>query len=187
MNTPFLEQDFDPTRRTLLKVGIAGSALLFAGRWLASPSEAAETSSTPAAALTYLTAADVVVLGRIVPVMLHGALPQDDAQQRVAIGEIISGVDTTIGFQPPAVRQEIKDLFGLLTTGATRVVVAGIWKSWDKASTEDVWGFLDKWRNSRFDLLRSAYLGLNNLIVGSWYGNPKSWSPIGYGGAPKIV
>ncbi len=166
----------DTKRRAFLKVGIAGFALLYAGRWLA-PARAAE-GATPSFPFKNLMQEDTVVLSRVVPVMLHGALPLDGAQY---------GVDLTIGYQPPSVRTEIRDLFNLLNNAATRALVAGIWKPWSKATNQDIQEFLASWRDSRFDLLRSAYIGLNNLIVGSWYGNPRSWSRIGYGGAPKIV
>lgn len=173
------------SRRSFLKVGLAGSVLLFAGRWL-TVIEAAETS-TSNLSLRYLSSADVAVLRHIIPIMLEGALPNDEVSLREAIDEIISGVDTTIDYQPPSVRKEISDLFGILTSGTTRALVAGIWKTWDKTTPDDVRAFLTSWRNSRFDLLRSAYLGLNNLIMGSWYANPRSWSRIGYGGPPKIA
>ncbi len=175
----------DTKRRAFLKVGIAGFALLYAGRWLA-PARAAE-GATPSFPLKNLTQEDAVVLSRVIPVMLHGALPLDGAQFKTAIDEVMYGVDLTIGYQPPSVRTEIRDLFNLLNNAAMRALVAGIWKPWSKATNQDIQEFLASWRDSRFDLLRSAYIGLNNLIVGSWYGNPRSWPRIGYGGAPKLV
>jgi len=188
MNTPItsMERQFDADRRTFLKVGVAGAALLFAGRWLP-PARAGLASAGQALAFANLSPADAVALERIIPVMLHGALPQDEAQRQAAIGEILHGIDVTIGYQPPAVRREIRDLFGLLTKSVTRVVVAGVWKSWDRASNEEIQKFLTGWRNSRFGLLRSAYVGLHDLTVGSWYANPRSWARLGYGGPPKIA
>ena len=119
--------------------------------------------------------------------MLKGALPPDHGERNAAIGEIIRGVDFTIGCQPAHIRDEIRDLFGILTGTVTRALIAGIWRSWENASEKDVREFLTSWRNSRIDALRSAYIGLNNLIVGSWYGNPKSWKRIGYPGPPQIA
>ncbi|MFL6649477.1 MAG: twin-arginine translocation pathway signal protein, partial [Sulfurifustaceae bacterium] len=133
------------------------------------------------------TDADVVILGRIAPVVLAGALPRDAAQLNSAIAEIIAGIDMTIGYEPPAVRKEIRDLFNLLGSGVTRSLVAGMWQPWENASNESIQKFLTSWRNSRFDLLRSAYIGLTGLIIGSWYGNPRSWERIGYPGPPRIA
>lgn len=176
--------DYNAERRTFLKAGVAGSMLLLAGRWLA-PAAAAEAADGPAFA--NITTADASVLARIIPVMLSGALPQEHGQLNAAIGEIVRGVDTTIGYQPPGVRGEIHGLFGLLTRSITRVLIAGVWSSWEKASDEDVRDFLSSWHDSRIGMLRSAYVGLSNLITGSWYANPKSWGRIGYPGPPKIA
>ena len=173
---------FDAGRRAFLKTGVAGSALLVVGRWL----PAANAAPAEAPALRYLGSADSVMLKRIIPVMLDGALPQDARQRAGAVDEILYGIDLAIHHQPARVRGEIADLFGLLTRGVTRALVAGVWSSWEKASSADIEEFLAGWRNSRFALLRSGYLGLNQLIVGSWYGNPRSWARIGYGGPPKL-
>jgi len=126
------------------------------------------------------------MLIRVVPVMLEGALPADRGQFNAAIGEILRGIDTTIGHQALSVRGEIRDLFGVLTKSLTRSLIAGIWTSWEEATDEDIREFLSSWRNSRLDTLRTGYIGLNNLIVGSWYGNPKAWARIGYDGPPAI-
>jgi len=171
-------------RRAFLKTGVAGAALLFAARWAAPiPAADAQTAGLP---LNFLTADDAGVLRRIAPVMLAGALPDEGAPRKTAIDEVITGVDLAIGYQPPSVRREIRDLFNLLENAVTRALAAGVWTSWDRASDQTIREFLASWHDSRFDLLRTAYIGLNNLIVGSWYGNPKSWARIGYSGPPKI-
>lgn len=171
-------------RRTFLKVGVAGAALLLVGRWLA-PTFAGQ-SGTDAILMRNLAPADARSLRRIVPVLLEGALPADKIERETAIVEIIHGVDRTVGHQSPAVRQEIRDLFGLLSGATTRALVAGIWSSWEQARDDDIRAFLTSWRNSRFDLLRAGYAGLNNLIATSWYGNPRSWTRIGYAGPPSL-
>lgn len=176
---------FERERRIFLKVGVGGAALLLLGRWL--PAAPAADAVDAGTRFIYLTTADAAALARIIPVMLEGALPEDRGQQNAAIGEIVRGIDIVIGYQPHNARAEIRDLFGLLTKGVTRALVAGVWRSWENATDKDVRAFLASWRNSRLGLLRSAYIGLNNLIVGSWYGNPKSWERIGYPGPPKIA
>lgn len=181
LSPPFAAQAADPSRRTVLKTGAAGVALLLAGRWLA-PTAAASSDTVPA----FLTGDDTAVLRRVVPVLLQGALPQDRAEQAAAIAEIIAGMDRAILFLPPGVRKELRDLFNLLTTGVTRALVAGVWSPWDKAADRDIEAFLSSWRASRFGLLRSAYTALHDLTVGSWYGNPKSWARIGYRGPPRL-
>lgn len=36
----------------------------------------------------------------------------------------------------------------------------------------------------RFDLLKSGYAALHDLILGTWYAQPESWAAIGYPGPP---
>jgi hypothetical protein len=171
-----------PGRRKLLQAGIAGSALLVALRWrLAVPA-----NESPRAGFLRLYADEASVLRFIIPVMLAGALPPDTAAREAAIAEILQGIDATMEHEPPAVRDEIHELFGLLTLGATRALVAGIWGPWQEASEAEIHEFLARWRNSRFALLRSAYVGLSNLITAAWYANPSSWPRIGYPGPPRL-
>jgi len=185
-NTSPPPSDFGSGRRTFLKAGMAGTALLLLGRWLP-PARAADSNGAKESTFAYLTAADAAMLVRIVPIMLDGALPKEPGQFNAAVGDILRGIDVTIGHQALSVRGEVRDLFGVLTKTITRSLIAGIWTSWDKATDQDIRDFLASWRDSRFDTLRTGYIGLNNLIVGSWYGNPKSWVRIGYDGPPAIA
>ena len=173
-------------RRRFLQAGIAGSALLFALRWHRAGASTGNAPDGSKAGLARLSAQEASALRRIIPVMLAGALPDDAAAREKALGEVLQGIDHTLEFEPPAVRDEIHELFGLLTLGATRALVAGIWSSWDRAGEAEIQEFLAGWRNSRFALLRSAYVGLNNLITAAWYANPASWPRIGYPGPPRL-
>jgi hypothetical protein len=57
---------------------------------------------------------------------------------------------------------------------------------WNEAPEAEVRAFLDRFRTSTFDLLRSAYGALHQLTFAAWYGNPQSWSAIGYAGPPEL-
>ena len=135
--------------------------------------------------MRWLDARRQVIVAAIVPAMLAGALPPD-ADLVVVRDEVISGVDRAIAGLPPAVRGEMSDLFALLAFAPARCLVAGLWPAWDQASTADVNGFLDRWRDSRFSLLHSAYDALHQIVYAAWYGNPRAWRAIGYAGPPAI-
>jgi len=117
--------------------------------------------------------------------MLEGALPAGDAAP-AARDRVIAGVDLAIAGLPPAVRSEIDELFSLLAFAPTRCLIAGVWSPWPEASRDAVATFLDRWRDSRFALLRSAFDALHRLILAAWYGNPESWTEIGYPGPPSL-
>ena len=169
------------SRRTLLKVGVAGGATLLLARWL-------YTTSSPPREAQVVHALDSdarAILAAIAPVMLEGALPTG-AEGATALRETLAGTEQAIAGLPPAVREEFADLFSLLAFAPTRCLVAGVWKPWPEATRESVAAFLASWRTSRFSLLRSAYGALHQVILGAWYGNPHAWGAIGYPGPPSL-
>jgi len=166
------------SRRTLLKAGIAGGAGLLFARWL-------YTSTTTPQSTPYggLDADARAIVAAIAPVMLAGALPGNDP---VLLQETVAGVEQAIAGLPPAVRKEVDQLFALLSFAPTRALIAGIWSPWGEASPASVGAFLDRWRDSRLALLRSAYGALHQLVFAAWYGNSNAWPAIGYAGPPSL-
>ncbi|HRE15769.1 MAG TPA: hypothetical protein PLW86_01710, partial [Rhodocyclaceae bacterium] len=126
------------------------------------------------------------VLMAITNTMLQGALPPDAGARQQAIARTVGNINATIAGLPLATQAELDQLFGLLTNSLGRMTLAGIWSSWESASVESISAFLDAWRHSRFNLLRSAYNGLHDLTLGAWYAEPDSWPAIGYPGPPKV-
>jgi hypothetical protein len=168
------------SRRTLLKAGIAGGAALLLARWLYTSTTTPQSTSTPYGALD---AGARAILAAIAPVMLAGALPANDP---VLLQETVAGVAQAIAGLPPAVRKEVDQLFALLSFAPTRALIAGIWSPWGEASPTSIGAFLDRWRDSRLALLRSAYGALHQLVFAAWYGNSKAWPAIGYAGPPSL-
>lgn len=170
------------TRRTLLKAGVAGGAVLVFARW-AVTSYSPEPASYPGSALD---PAARTIIAAIVPAMLADALV--DARSSVeAHAEVVAGVDRAVAGLPPASRKELEQLFALLSFAPTRALVAGVWSPWPEASPASIDAFLASWRDSRFDLLRSGYGALHQLILAAWYGNARAWPAIGYAGPPSLA
>lgn len=169
------------SRRTLLKAGLAGGAALLLARWLYT------TTSTPPAVQDRPTLEPDAraIIAAIIPVLLDGALPTG-ADEKPARAEALAAAELAIAGLPPATRKELDQLFSLLAFAPTRCVVAGIWSPWPEATPESIAGFLSRWRDSRFALLRSAYDALHQIVLAAWYGNPRSWPAIGYAGPPSL-
>ena len=170
------------TRRTLLKVGIAGGVVLVLARWMVtsySPRESAEGAESA------LDSPARTIIAAIVPVLLEGALPDADTSVE-ARAEVVAGVDRAVAGLPPGSRKEVEQLFALLSFAPTRCLIAGVWSSWPDASRESVAAFLASWRDSHFTLLRSGYGALHQIILAAWDGNPRSWPAIGYPGPPSL-
>lgn len=159
------------TRRQFLQTGLAGSLLLgIAGCGPAAGKEAGRRA----------------VVAALAPVILDGALPTAADARGKAVAATVDGVDKAIAGLAPATQKEIGQLFDLLAFAPTRILVAGVWPAWDIALPGEIAAFLDSWRHSRFDLLRTGYAGLHDLILGAWYAQADSWPAIGYPGPPLL-
>jgi len=168
------------SRRAFIFAGVAGATMLAASRWL-TPSAAPRKDS-----LRALDADGEAIVAALVPVMLAGALPAAPDARRAAIVDTVDGVDRAILGLPPLARDELGQLFVLLALAPTRWALAHTTSSWNDASASDIEAFLQRLRDSRIGLLRAAYDALHQLIFASWYGNPRAWAAIGYGGPPRI-
>jgi len=161
-------------RRTFLKLGLAGGALLAAG-----------------GAASWLAVRDPVsnrreVLAGVVPAILDGALPADAAQRAPAIGQATAAVEAAIAALSPAAQDELAQLFALLALAPTRLALAGLAQPWREAGVAEVSAVLQRWRTHRLELLQSAYHALHDLVAGSWYAEPAHWAAIGYDGPPRL-
>lgn len=124
-------------------------------------------------------------LDAIVPAMMDGALPSDPAQRRAAIDRTTASVHQAILGLPLNTQKEVQDLFGLLALAPARRVLTGVSGGWSAATPQQVSTFLQEWRVHRIGMLQTAYHALHDLIIGSWYADPASWSAIGYPGPMK--
>jgi hypothetical protein len=171
---------FSASRRTLLKAGVAGGAALLLVRRLH-----AEPAIEPNG-VAIVSPAARAILAALIPVFLDGALPA--GQDRLAAStQTLAGVEAAIAGLPSASRNELAELFSLLDFPPTRWLLAGVRSPWTEASSASVAEFLDRWRQSRFALLRSAYGALHQLVFAAWYAQPRAWPAIGYPGPPSLA
>ena len=172
------------TRRQFIKAGIiGGAALTAAGIFYSRGLKEAPGDAVP----HRLTLSERTIVGALVPAILAGVLPAAGEARSRAIAQTVDGVGTAIaGLSAPA-QQELGELFALLGAAPGRVLVARLWPAWEAATTEEIVAFLEGWRQSRFALLRSAYAGLHDLVLGAWYGTPDAWEAIGYPGPPEML
>ena len=167
------------TRRRFLQVGLSSAMLLALVRSLDRPAHAANGWR----AIDEQTARTMTAL---VPVILAGTLPREDDARAKTVAAIVAEFDRMVAALAPAVQEEIGELFSVLHFPPSRVALAGLWSSVDEASAEDLRAFLLRWRGSRFELQRASYRALTQITQAAWYGQPASWSAIGYPGPPSL-
>lgn len=161
-------------RRTLIKTGLAGAALLAAAGgasswWRQDPVKQQAT-----------------VLHALIPALLEGALPQSGAARSAAITETAQTVQQAIVRLAPSAQQELAQLFALLASTPGRRLLAGVPVPWEDTSVAQVNAFLQSWRTHRSGLMRSGYGALHDLVLGSWYAEPAHWAAIGYPGPRSL-
>ena len=158
------------TRREFLKTGLAGGLLLN----LAGCNRPAENGGR------------AKILLALIPVILAGAISPQPEEAVRQLKRTLNGVETAINGLSLAMQKEIAELFDLLAFPPTRMLAAGLWLTWEEATPAALNVFLESWRQSRFDLLKSGYAALHDLILAAWYGHADSWAAIGYPGPPMV-
>ena len=126
------------------------------------------------------------VIAAIVPIMLADALPPDAAERAHAIRDTVRNVDHAIAGLSPRQIGELEHLFALLALPPVRWSLTRSARAWDDATPHEIEAFLARLRDSRIGLMRAAYDALHQLVLGAWYGDPRAWAAIGYGGPPQI-
>lgn len=172
------------TRRQFIKAGIVGGAALTAAGLFYSRS----LKEAPGGAVSRgLTLSERTIVAALVPAILAGSLPAAGEARSRAVARTVDGVGVAIAGLSAAAQKELAELFALLGFAPARVLLAGLWPAWEEATPGQVADFLQGWRFSRFALLRSAYAGLHDLVLGAWYGTSESWAAIDYPGPPEIL
>lgn len=172
------------SRRHFLKTGAMGGMLLATGSAAALLTGCAQAQ--PATGYVYLRKAELTVLRAVIPSVLAGTLPEGKARP-AALDKALASLDQLLANSSVAVGDQIHQLFALLSMAPTRIAMAGVWSDWPDASSEDIEAFLLRWRDSRLELLRGAYLGLCKIINVAWYLLPESYAAVGYSAPVRTI
>ncbi len=177
-----MDTDNAVSRRSLLRIGLFGSVALAGAGLLGSL--AGCSADHPAQGFVQLRDSDLPMLRRIAAVMLEGATAA--ASLPVAIQGTLASLDQGLAHLSPAVAQQVRQLFDLLSLPLTRGPSTGIWGSWEQAQDDEVVAFLQRWEHSSIDLFRQGQASLQQMILMAWYGRPESWAHCGYPGPPTV-
>ncbi len=111
---------------------------------------------------------------------LGPALPAPAAERASALATCKQNVLAAIsGLAPPA-QAEIGELLNMLSHPVGRRLLGGPASEWKLATDQDLSSFLTGLRFHSLSMLRPAYSGLHNIVLGAWYSGEMSWADIGY-------
>lgn len=166
-------------RRTLLKLGVAGGAVLaVAGGGLA--------LLRPGLVDGRLSAGGREVFAAVARAVLDGALPAEPAARQRVLAAHLDRLDDTVAGLPAAARGELSDLLGLLAAAPGRLAFAGLRPAWAEAGVAELQDALQSMRTSRLALRQQAFHALRDLTNAAYYADASTWAAIGYPGPREI-
>jgi hypothetical protein len=167
------------TRRKFIFVGIAGA--IAAGV----ATVVVRKNSAPAPKGTSLIKEHDHMLRAIAASLLGSGLSTDASIRAVELARVLAAIAALADNLPPSTRKEIGDLFGLLALKPARAVL-GYSGDWVDADAPLISQFLYGLRDSAIALKQQSYFALHDLVLGSFYSEPKAWVGTGYPGPPKL-
>lgn len=179
-------------RRSFLKLGVVGSSVLAGAGIIGSlqgcSSHTVENDALAGThTLTFLRKKDAIILSAVAPAVLKGNFPTDPAKRQQVLDQLMIDIDDFIVHTTAGTQKQVHELFDLLYMAPFRVMVAGLWPSWQEASVEEVSEFLEGWQTSRFNMLRQGYVLLSQLPSLMYYDQPANWTDDIYPGPPQHI
>ena len=169
------------SRRRFIFVGVAGA--IAAGAALVLP-RLGKSGVVPKGSTLVKQHSDML---RVVAAAVLGpALPVDAANREAELARVITAAGALIDNFPPSTRREVGDLFGLLALKPARMIL-GFSGNWEMSDAAAVAQSVLALRDSSIGLKQQAYFALHDMVLGSFYSEPKTWISTGYPGPPKLA
>jgi hypothetical protein len=167
-----------PSRRSLLKRGLLGSALLAAGGAGFLALRPGRRLPPPADGLRVFSLREYATLDALAH-RLVAKLPGWPTVEEVGVARAVDRIAERV---EPSALAELKQLLGLFENGLAGFLFGGRTEPFtalDAASQDRV---LEEWRDSRIALRRTGYNALRTLVLAGYYQSPLTWKPLGYPG-----
>ncbi|GIU09311.1 TAT leader-containing periplasmic protein [Shewanella morhuae] len=159
-------------RRTFLMSAFAGTAALALGINLYSPEFSLPEDSE---AKDYR-----LLFSVLLPVILDGALPDVTTHKLAAQNRTLDAIKQSIAVLPDEQQTELFELLDMLENRLGLLVLTSSMTPLLMRSPAELTDMLETWRHSYFALLQTAYLGLRELIMASFYACPEHWNRLHY-------
>ena len=169
------------SRRTVLKTGLLGGAVLALGGGTFLELRSTRRVSPPPEGLRVFDEIEYSILdavSRRIVDPLPGAPTADDV--RVAFN-----ADRVMAMADAGARRDMKRLLRLFENALAGFVFSGRTRPFTRLSPEQQDAVLRSWRDSSLVLRRSGFQALRSLSIAGYFGSPRSWPAASYPGPPK--
>ncbi len=165
------------TRRSIIKRGLLGGAVLFLGGALGLAVRKSAKLPVPAEGLLVFNDREHAVMEAVALRMLVGAPGLLTARLGLACDRLASKADVTA-------QVELRQLLQLFENALPNFLLGGRWAVFTKQAPEEQDATLREWRDSKLIVRRSGYNALRALAMGAYYSNTAVWPFVHYPGPP---
>lgn len=168
----------DPTRRTILGLGLGGTALLTLGV-VGSTRGIAKTPGRPLQVLSAKQFSTLAAIADRVTPGGDGFPPASELQVAEAIDDLLTTVH-------PGIAAEIGQALTLVENAVAGLIFGGRFKAFTEhpPDVQDVvWA---EWGESSLETRRTVYKALTGLCTATYWSNEALWPLVGYPGPPDV-
>lgn len=135
----------------------------------------------------FLRSKDVVILTALSPAILPAEFSGNRAESQAKLDQFLPQLDKFFLHSSNHTQVAVADLFDQLYFAPTRILLTGMWTSWENATPQQIDSFLLSWRDSSFNLFRGGYGQLTQMVTTVWYAQPQNWPATHYPGPPEHI
>ncbi|MGP1782694.1 TAT leader-containing periplasmic protein, partial [Shewanella frigidimarina] len=99
---------------------------------------------------------------------------------RDAINRTLDAIEHTISILPQESQAELEQLLEMLEGRLGLLILTGSMTPLMLRKQPELIEMLQNWRTSFIDMMVTAYQGLRELVMASYYSNPEHWSRLHY-------
>jgi hypothetical protein len=172
------------SRRSLLKKGLLGGAILVGGGSLSLLARSGRMGYEPRSTLAVLTPYEYAIFSaaaaRLCPG--DGAVGWPAAEALDAAGRL----DTLLSELHPRAIKDFRRLLHVFESALTGLVSAAAPRTFTRSAPAEQDQRLDAWRRSNVALFRSGYQAMKRLAHAIYYASPEIYQRLGYPGPPTV-
>lgn len=171
-------------RRSLLKKGLLGGALLALGGGAALALRPGRELPLPPEGLRVLSAREYAVVDalarRMAPVAVGFPDPTRDVPTALHVDRLLAAGDA-------GAAREVRQLLGLLESALGGFLLGGRTQPFTQLDGAVQDAVLAEWRDSGLAVRRTGFLALKTLVLGAYYGDPRAQAATGYPNASRAL